>query len=97
MWQYGAKVGTYACYSLRLYMKIIVTILTCVVPENCTDGEVRLVGGQNEMEGRVEICYNGIWGAVCSRNWEYNEAAVVCRQLGSNPLGESRLCSLDNI
>ena len=29
-------------------------------PSSCSDGEVQLVGGENELEGRVEICYNGV-------------------------------------
>ena len=39
-------------------------------------------------EGRVEICYSGIWGSVCDSNWGYSETAVVCQQLGYDPLGE---------
>ena len=44
---------------------------------NCTNGDVRLMGGATEFEGRVEVC------TVCSdRYWEDLEASVVCRQLG---------------
>ena len=51
----------------------------------CEDGEVRLVGGENErteMEGRVEMCYNGVWGAVCANGWNEIAANITCNQLG---------------
>ena len=48
---------------------------------NCTDGNLRLLGGANESEGRVEICINNAWGAVCDSGFTKEEAKVVCRQL----------------
>lgn len=48
----------------------------------CTQGAIRLVGGANEMEGRVEVCNNNMWGTICDYGWDLNDARVACWQSG---------------
>ena len=63
----------------------------CVFPDDCEDGEVRLQDGTASSNGRVEVCQNGIWGSVCSSQWDDTDASVVCRELGYDPQGERTL------
>ena len=72
---------------LHVPVSIKYTIMcVCTFPGSnstmCDDGDVRLVGGVTENEGRVEICYENHWGTICDDRWDTNEATVVCRQLG---------------
>ena len=55
---------------------------------SCEEGAVRLIGGTDESNGRVEICRHRTWGAVCSDDWDDRDTEVVCRQLGFDPKGD---------
>ena len=52
---------------------------------------MQLVGGTTPNEGRVEVKYDDVWSSVCykkpetywdTRTWIFNNAEVVCRELG---------------
>ena len=45
-------------------------------------GDIRLVGGSYQWEGRVEIYLSGTWGTISDSDWNSDDAAVVCRKLG---------------
>ena len=49
---------------------------------------MRLVGGTNVTEGRVEICADNEWGTICDDQWGVEDAQVICRQLGFDTDGQ---------
>ena len=53
---------------------------------------IRLMNGREA--NVVEVKVNGSWGGVCDDGFSYNEAHVVCRQLGYD-LGAEQVCLLD--
>ena len=61
-------------------MNYYLNLFTAMV---CVTGDVRLVGGTNPLEGRLEVCYYNQWGTICHSDMAQMQVAqVACRQLG---------------
>ena len=59
---------------------------------SCYDGQLRLgntsfvynTDGTSYLQGRVEVCINETYGAICDVGWDQLDAQVACRQFGYN-------------
>ena len=60
---------------------------------------MRLTGGENYFEGRVEVCLEGQWNTVvlCDDSWSDPDAQVVCSQVGFFSPGECSDCMFSAI
>ena len=59
----------------------------------CTrNGDIRIIGLNSSciIAGRMDLCYNLEWRAVCHGEWDINEAMVVCELFGFPANGQSR-------
>ena len=62
-------------------------ILSLIFLLDCNNGDVRLNGSQWKYEGKVEICFNNLWGLIADSGWHQNDAEVLCLQLGYQAAG----------
>ena len=79
----------FVLHLIVLLLSYLTIHLLIVHSYDCTHGEIRLRNGLTSREGRVEICVDGTWGTVCHSGWSYNDARVVCKQLGYPTLGKN--------
>ena len=73
------------------FTPVIIVLLCAEICRNT--GDVRLVGGVNMTEGRLEICVNDYWGTVCNDGvddiFDRHAAEVACKQLGFSESGKN--------
>ena len=70
-----------------IYPTLLLQILRLLSATQCTHGDLRLVGGYTDYEGRVEVCIDGYWRTVCDNDFDDGDALVVCRQLFGDSIG----------
>ena len=80
---------------IYMYSSIILCDSICLGSDGCVDGERRIVSRSDEngvVEGRVEVCFNGLWGAIYSDTWNQSHSGVICNGLGYEPSGTLAQC-----
>lgn len=74
--------GLASWQSIKLSLLLFSAPPNATLPSECENGDVQIVGGTVTNEGRVELCFHGHWGTICSDTWNNADAGVVCKQLG---------------
>ena len=75
----GLETGVKA---IKTYLCVLYYLKTFTHIAGCQYGDIKLVDGSSQNEGRVEICIDNQWGTVTDDGWSINNAKVVCQQLG---------------
>ena len=70
-----------------LIFNILESAMNIIFLTDCVEGSIHLAGGNNNTEGRIEICHNRIWGSICDHGWDTIDVEVLCYQLGFYPYG----------
>ncbi|XP_052772238.1 uncharacterized protein LOC128211461 isoform X1 [Mya arenaria] len=81
----GGRIELHLLFCLAACVTSMVHAQTSVQIEyDFSDRDIRLAGGDSNLDGRVEKRVNGIWGTVCHGSFGMNDAQVVCQMLSSD-------------
>ena len=75
-------------WNFRYHHILYIHLFNTLVDSSYQEGSIRLVGGDYNWEGRVEIFYSGTWSTISDNSWTNSDTAVVCRQLRHSIEGE---------
>ena len=75
---------TAVCSTFIHHISYICTDITRIWNSNPYSGMIRLQGGTNSNQGRVEVYCNGQWGTICDDGFGSTDAESICKQLGYN-------------
>ena len=77
-------------FSTRYVSKFNMYLLWIINITSYPLGEIRLAGGLNRCQGRLEVDRGNGYFRACNGIIDSNEARVVCQQLGCDPQGAKR-------
>ena len=72
--------------------------IVVIVIGPCIDGSIHIIpsNARSAIKGRVEVCFNEIWGTICSLKWDDQDASVACKQLGYSAEGSTQILKCTN-
>ena len=74
---------SHVTHQVQVIIQSYFEMYVCTQLDNCTNGDVRLVDGETNNEGRIEYCYYGEWSILCSKSNLYGQTASnICHKLG---------------
>ena len=77
-----------------VHFLVLFTVNDNYIIDNCSYyGDMQLVDGLTEAEGRVEICTDGRWATLCGKYWTEKNTVVVCRYFGFSDIIDGRLAT----
>ena len=81
--EYGTQLA-----SIAMSFSYCISLQNIVIAATCIDGTIRLMEGESEFEGRLEVCINDRWGTVGSNGWTKIDEQVICNDFGYDLAGK---------
>ncbi len=88
-------INIHGCSYPTVIIFYYLNVFTCYTETaSCEDGQVRLVDGAIDQEGRVEVCHSNVWGSICGDGFDLSDAYVICKELDLGTYSELQVIRL---